>query len=114
MCNKGLMAMLVCVGLACLWGMRAAGQTNAERPPATKGTAAEEGWQKEFDAICSKTTDAMSYSQEELGAMIQRCDTLMPQVEKLDETRKKVYTRRLRACRGLYGYVLESKKNEKK
>jgi len=56
----------------------------------------------------------MSYSQEELGAMIQRCDTLMPQVEKLDETRKKVYTRRLRACRGLYGYVLESKKNEKK
>jgi len=38
----------------------------------------------------------------------------LPQLEKLDETQKKVFTGRLRMCRGLYVYVLDSKKNEKK
>ena len=107
----------LCVGLACLRGVLMAGQANTTPPaaPVTNGaTTTDEGWQKEFDAICSKTQDAMSYSQEELTSLIQKCDTLMPQIEKLDETRKKVYLKRLRTCRGLYAYVLESRKNEKK
>ena len=74
----------------------------------------QEAWQQEFDAVCSKTTDAMSLSNDELKSLVQRCDTLEPKIEKLDESRKKVYLRRLKQCRGLYAYVLESKNNDKK
>jgi hypothetical protein len=74
---------------------------------------AKETWQKEFDAICAKTEDAMTFSQEELTDLIQRCDNLRPRIEKLDESRKKVYLERLRKCRGLYAYVLEARKKEK-
>ena len=71
-------------------------------------------WQKELDEVCSKTQDAMTLSAEELTVLIQRCDALMPKLAKLDETRKKVYMGRLRMCRELYSYALDSKKNEKK
>jgi len=81
---------------------------------ATQAAPAKEAWQKEFDDVCSKTQDAMTFSPEELVALIQRCDALLPQIEKLDDTRKKVYAGRLRRCRGLYAYVLDSKRNEKK
>lgn len=74
----------------------------------------QEAWQQEFDTVCSKTTDAMSLSADELKSLVQRCDTLEPKIEKLDESRKKVYLRRLKQCRGLYAYVLESKNNDKK
>src|ERR1700758_4541163 len=81
----------LCVGLACLRGVPMAGQANTTTsitPAAatTPGTsAASESWQKDFDAVCSKTQDAMSFTQEELMALIQKCDTLLPQIEKLDE-----------------------------
>ena len=81
---------------------------------ATQAPTALEGWQKEFDDICSRTPDAMTFSIDELTALVQRCDALLPQIAKLDDTQKKVYTGRLRMCRGLYAYVLDSKKNEKK
>ncbi len=74
----------------------------------------DEAWRKEFDDICSRTQDAMTFTPDELVSLISRCDALRPQIEKLDETRKKVYLGRLRMCRGLYAYVLESKRNEKK
>ena len=56
----------------------------------------------------------MTFSQDELTDLIRRCDALLPQIEKLDESRKKVYTGRLRMCRGLYAYVLDSKVQESK
>jgi hypothetical protein len=56
----------------------------------------------------------MSFSEEDLASLVQRCDALAPQIEKLDETRRKVYLGRLHMCRGLYAYVLESKRNPKK
>jgi len=71
--------------------------------------AVNEAWQKEFDDICSKTQDAMTFSVDELKTLLKRCDALAPRLEKLDETRKKVYLRRLKQCRGLFEYVLESK-----
>lgn len=74
----------------------------------------KQSWHQELVAICSKTQDAMTFSQEELRNLIGRCDTLLPELEKLDESAKKVYGGRLRMCRGLYVYVLESKSNEKK
>ena len=75
--------------------------------------SAQRGWHEEFEDVCSKTQDAMNLSVEELTVLVQRCDALLPQLENLDETRKKVFIGRLQRCRGLYVYVLDSKKNEK-
>jgi len=106
-----IITVLLFIGLAGLRGMRA---NQGPSLPAQQAAPAQEAWQKEFDEVCSKTQDAMTFSPEELAALIQRCDTLLPQIEKLDDTRKKVYMGRLRRCRGLYAYVLDSKRNEKK
>jgi hypothetical protein len=99
------------VALAGLCGVRAAGAPGmaSAEAPSTKG-----GWHEEFEDVCSKTQDAMSLSAEELAVLVQRCDALLPEIEKLDDTRKKVFMGRLQRCRGLYVYVLDSKKNEKK
>ncbi len=69
-----------------------------------------EPWRKEFDDVCSKTQDAMTFSVDELTVLLRRCEDLQPQIEKLDESRRKVYSGRLRMCRGLYAYVLDAKK----
>jgi hypothetical protein len=75
-------------------------------PPAEARTA---GWRAEFDDVCSKTQDAMALSTDELRRLIQRADALLPAIERLDETERKVFTRRLLACRNLYAFVLESR-----
>jgi len=85
-------------------------QKSSAPPPADSA----EAWQKEFDDICSKTQDAMTFSIDELKSLVKRCDVLAPRLEKLDETRKKVYQRRLRQCQGLFAYVLESKQSDSK
>jgi uncharacterized protein (UPF0335 family) len=106
-----MFVVLLSTGLAAFGGVVSIGQPSSS---SSQSTAAPEAWQKEFDDICSKTQDAMTFSKEELTALISRCDALKPQIEKLDETRKKVYGERLRMCRGLYAYVLESKKKDDK
>jgi len=106
-----IIAVLLFIGLAGLCGVRAIGAPSLS---AAQPSPAQEAWQKEFDEVCSKTQDAMTFSQEELTVLLRRCDALLPQIEKLDESRKKVYMGRLRMCRGLYAYVLDAKRNEKK
>ena len=89
------------------------GMAQQENQAQEKEAAAE--WQKEFDDVCSKTQDAMTFTVPELTKLVERCDALQPRIQKSsDESRRKVYLRRLQQCRGLYAYVLESKKNEKK
>jgi len=109
--KRTIVTALLITGLAGLSGICASGQSTSA---VLQATPAPQTWQSEFDEVCSKTQDAMTFSEEELAALIVRCDVLLPQLEKLDETRRKVYTARLRMCRGLYAYVLESKKNAKK
>ena len=75
----------------------------------TPATGAPEGWQKEFEEICSQTQDAMAFTPHQLEALVQRCDALAPRIEKLDDVRRKVFLPRLRQCRGVFTYVLESK-----
>jgi hypothetical protein len=104
-------AILFFMGVMVFNGVCAAGQPAS---PASDTAAASESWQKEFDDICHKTQDAMNFSVEETKVLVQRCDALEPQIEKLDETRKKVYLKRLKQCRGLFTYVLESKTKDKK
>lgn len=106
-----MITVLLFLGLAGLCSMRVMGGPQSS---AAQANPAPETWRKEFNDVCSKTQDAMTFSQEELTDLIRRCDALLPQIEKLDETRKKVYLGRLRMCRGLYAYVLDSKRNEKK
>ncbi len=102
---------LLSTGLTAFGGARAKGGVSSS---AAQSAPAQATWQKEFDDICSKTQDAMIFSQEELASLIARCDALRPQIEKLDETRKKVYLGRLRMCRGFYANVLDAKRTEKK
>jgi len=107
-----IIAVLLLLGFAGLCGVRALGGPQSSAAQADH--PAQETWRKELDDVCSKTQDAMTFSQEELTDLIRRCEGLLPQIEKLDESRKKVYLGRLRMCRGVYAYVLEAKKNEKK
>ena len=72
----------------------------------------QEDWRKEFDEICSKTEDTMSFSVEELRRLVDRCDALKPRIEKLDEPQRKVTLKRLQMCRDLYAYVLEMKEKK--
>jgi hypothetical protein len=73
---------------------------------------AEEDWQKEFDEVCSKTEGAMTLSAEELKALVEKCDKLKPKIVGLDETRSKVYLKRLQRTRDYYLFVLESKEKK--
>ena len=108
--NEFTVAVLI-VALAGLGGVCAVGGSSVF---AAEAPSAQGGWQAEFNDVCSKTQDAMTLSAEELAVLIQRCDALVPEIEKLDATRKTVFMGRLQRCRGLYAYVLDSKKNEKK
>ena len=71
--------------------------------------AVVQDWKREFDDVCAKTQDAMALSQDELKGLVARCDRLRPQIEKLEESQRKVYTRRLQVCRDLYQFVIESR-----
>jgi hypothetical protein len=73
---------------------------------------AQDAWKKEFEDICSKTQDSMSLTADELKSLVSRCDALKPRLEKLDETQKKVYLKRLQMCRDLFAFVLESKEGK--
>jgi len=67
-------------------------------------------WKKEYEDICSKTSDAMALTEDELKTLIERCDRLKPVIEALDdESTKKVYLKRLQMCRDLYQFCLEQK-----
>ena len=66
-----------------------------------------EAWEKEFELICSKTGEAMDLPKEKLKDLVERSDKLNSILEKLDETQKKVYLKRLNQCRDLYKFILE-------
>ncbi len=86
----------------------------AQTAQSTSHPVAAAAWHKEFDDVCSRTEQAMSFSTEQLTRLIERCDALQLKIDRLDETQRKVFSGRLHQCRGLYAYVLESKQNESK
>lgn len=81
----------------------------AARPAPPPPAAAVPAWRAEFDDVCARTQDAMALSEDELRSLVARCDALLPALEKLAESERKVFTRRLQACRSLYQFVLESR-----
>jgi len=68
----------------------------------------DDAWKKEFEDICSKNDEVMALNKAEVKALVARCDALKPRLEKLDETTRTVYLKRLKMCRGLFVFVLES------
>lgn len=98
----------ICVLLGGMAWLLAAMPGNREFPSG-RIVYAQGDWRTEFDDVCSKTQDAMVLTPEELRKLVERCDRLKPSLEKLDESQRKVYTKRLQSCRDLYNFVLESK-----
>lgn len=77
----------------------------------SNGSFAGEDWKNEFETVCSKTGETQGMSVEGLAALIERCDRLLPLIEALPETPRKIYLKRLKACRDLFVFMLEEKKN---
>jgi hypothetical protein len=75
--------------------------------------AAGDAWKAEFEAVCSRTDVAMTLSVSELKDLVARCVKLAPEIEAQEESTRKVYLRRLRMCRDLYKYVLETKERSR-
>lgn len=86
-----------------------AGTRVAAQSPTKAPAAARDGWRQEFEEVCAKTQDAMALTTEELRALVSRCDGLKPAIDRLAESERKVYAKRLAGCRSLYAYVLESR-----
>lgn len=78
-----------------------------------KTVYAQDDWKKEFETVCAKTQDSGVLSDEELKDLVERCDRLRPLIEKLDETQKKVYLKRLQMCRNLFSFMLETREKNK-
>ena len=76
-------------------------------------SSAGDGWKREFEAVCSRTDDAMEMTPEELKSLVERCDNITPQIEALEPSARKVYLKRLRLCRELFFYVLGTKEKGK-
>jgi hypothetical protein len=64
-------------------------------------------WLDEFEDICSQTMDSQSLSVEELQALVERCDKLMPVIESSDDRKKKVYLFRLKMACDMFEAVLQ-------
>jgi len=106
--SRQLLAILLLVGIAVPYRLNAVdGQRSPDSQP---DRASQSDWHREFDDLCSKTQDSMTLSEDELSTLIHRCDALLPHIEQMDESTKKVYGGRLRMCRNLYAYVLGKKK----
>lgn len=74
-------------------------------PPVT----AEENWKDSFNEICGKVQGAESMSNQEIKAMMDRADKLVPMIKSSNEPGKKVFLLRLKRCRGVYEFMLDTR-----
>jgi hypothetical protein len=63
----------------------------------------------EFDVICSRTAGAQTLNVEEASRLMSRCEALKPRIERLNDSERAIFLKRLKMCRELFLYVLESK-----
>ena len=73
-----------------------------------------ENWRDPFEEICSKVDASSTLSTKELEALIERADKLAPEIQKSEDPAKKVYLRRLKGCRSMFEFAIDSKKNAEK
>jgi hypothetical protein len=102
---RWLVLSVVVAATSSLSGARAGGGWIAT---AGQAAAQPQDWRAEFDDLCSKTQDAMALKRDELRNLVERCDKLKQRIDGLEESQRKVFAKRLRACRDLYQFVLDS------
>jgi hypothetical protein len=71
---------------------------------------AEENWKASFEEVCGKVQGADSMSEQEIKAMMDMADKLMPVIQASSDPGKKVFLIRLKRCRGVYEFMLDTKK----
>ena len=81
----------------------------ASMAPASGAADSEGGWKVELEEVCVKTDISMTLSREELQALILRCEELEKRIGEEDEVVRRIYLRRLKRCRDLFVYMMESK-----
>lgn len=77
--------------------------------------AASEGntpWKDEFERICSQTLIATTLTTDQLQKLINDSDTLLIQLNSLDDPWAKVYILRLKKCREFFVYAIEWQEKE--
>jgi hypothetical protein len=77
---------------------------------ATPARAADD-WRSEFDAVCGRTSEAMTMSESELVELTERCARLEQAIAGLPETERKVFSMRLQMCKDLFQFMLDSKRH---
>lgn len=96
--KRRVTAILPMLGLVV--ALLAAGLAGAQEPT---------DWRVEFEAVCGTTDTSMSLTSDELTNLIARCDTLAERIGAEEETVRRVYLRRLKMCRDLLAFILESR-----
>ena len=81
------------------------------QPSAAAG--ADEPWRVELESVCGQADAGVDLPVAELKSLLKRCDDLLPQLEALEPTPRKVYLKKLQMCRKLLAFLLESKENKK-
>lgn len=79
--------------------------------PAASGA---EAWKEAFQNICSKVDVSQTLTVKDLEALIAQADKLSPEIQKSDDPSKKVYLRRLKNCRSMFEFAIDSKKSGEK
>ena len=76
--------------------------------------SAQDIWKPSFEEICSKVQATDNLSTAELAALIEKADKLIPVIQASDSPSKKVYVLRLKKCRSLFEFIIDTKKNAEK
>ena len=71
---------------------------------------AEENWKESFEEICGQVQGAESMTDQQIKAMMEKADKLMPVIQASNDPGKKVFLIRLKRCRGVYEFMLDTRK----
>lgn len=69
-----------------------------------------EEWKAEFEAVCSKTDTLTDMPEAEIASLLERCDKLAVSLDAEDKSFRKVHLIRLKTCRDLISFMLDSKR----
>ncbi|TAL16558.1 hypothetical protein EPN96_08955 [bacterium] len=72
-----------------------------------------EEWKTEFEAVCSKTDTLTDMPEAEIASLLERCDKLATSLDAEDKSFRKVNLFRLKTCRDLISFMLDSKRAAK-
>ncbi len=109
------LAVLILCGAAFAAGQSSEGQSSGAGHPSDTGqlngagASGQNAWIEQFNDVCSATTASMALSKGQLKSRISRTDALKLRLDGLEESAKKVYSRRLRMCHDMYDFSLKAK-----